>query len=160
INAKTLDLNDTLAGADGHDTLKFTTGGTVAAAALAKVSGFEYLQLADAGNTVTLTDGVVGHDGALVIVGGFKYDTADFIVQSGKGSHTVDASGTTKDVDFVGGAGTDKFIGNATDNYFLFLKPGQLTAAGQVDGRDGFDTVTVGAGTYSSDLFKGFKNVE
>src|SRR5436309_11574792 len=55
-SAADLTSADTVNGGTGFDALALTTGGTVAGAAFANVSGVEELLLSAAGNAVTLTD--------------------------------------------------------------------------------------------------------
>jgi len=163
VDAKSFNANDKLDGGDGSDTLKFSTGGVITAAAFGGSQNIEFVQLADAKNTVTIADSLVqSSDGnADVVMDGVVFRAFDFAVLGGKGNDTVDLSQITNGhIGIVSGGGVDNFIGSAQDDVFLFTQAGELTAADKVNGGDGSDTVVALAGTYTSDQFKGFKNIE
>ncbi|MYM35559.1 DUF4214 domain-containing protein [Duganella sp. FT94W] len=109
-----LSANDTLNGGAGSDTLTFTStaGGTISAAQLSHVSGFETLSVntGGAGNySLTLTDALVSPNatslGALTVA----RTTTD------SGTLKVDASAVsaTYTLTLTGGAGADTLIGGA-----------------------------------------------
>jgi hypothetical protein len=160
IDAKSFDKLDQLDGGSGENTLKFTTGGAVAQAAFAATTDFQFLQLADAGNSVVLTDSLLSGNAPVALDGGF-FRIFDFAVLGGKGNDTVDLSKLTNGhVGVVAGAGTDTIIGSAQDDSAIFNGAADLTGADKFDGGAGFDRVIGAAGTYSSDQLKGMKNVE
>jgi Ca2+-binding RTX toxin-like protein len=166
IDTKTLNGSDQIDGGSVNseggsgDTLQLTTGGAVAAGAFAQVTDIEVLQLSDFGNSVTLTNDLV--DGASDYAELPNWGWFDFLVLGGKGNDKIDISQVDAEsyVGVVAGAGADTLIGNAADNVFLFMNPGDLGASDKLDGGSGFDDVAVDAGTYSSDQFKGFQNIE
>ena len=166
IDAKSFDKNDTIDGGNGSDTLQFTTGGAIAAAAFANVANIDHIQLSDSGNKIVVPDSIASNadTGADVSVNGAVYDHFAFVVSGGKGSDLIDISGVDAStyiaVEGGGGKGADTIVGSAGDNYFFFAQPGELTAADKINGGDGYDDVVVAGGTYTSDQFKGFKNVE
>src|SRR3954452_2434027 len=108
----TLQSTDTITGgATGSffDILTLTAGGTIVAGQFAGVTNFELLNLANAGNSVALTNGLVGGS-----------SNGIFSVIGGSGDDTVDASGVTNSmrIAFYAGAGSDHFIGGNGNDYF------------------------------------------
>lgn len=88
---------DTVQGGAGVDTLLFTSNGTIAGGAFARVSGIERIALTDGTNNLTLSGAVPARNGAvLTVVGGSGNDTVDlvqaaglFTVEAGAGNDTI-----------------------------------------------------------------------
>jgi Ca2+-binding RTX toxin-like protein len=164
IDTKTLDKNDQLDGGGGsNDTLVFTSGGAVSIAGLEVTAHFEFIQLADAGNSIALTDAAIGNsDGAASIdFNGTTYDAFAFVL-GGKGSDTINLSATDSlSAAVLAGSGKDTLIGSDNhDDVFLFAKAGDLDAGDKISGGAGDDSVILTSGAYSSDQFKGFNSIE
>jgi len=137
----TLAATDTLTGgATGAfvDVLVLTAGGTVTAAQFAGVTNIEQLNLAAAGNSVTLTNGLVA---------GSSIAGPVFSVIAGAGVDNVNASGVTNGVRiaFRGSGGNDTFIGGTAADLFLFA-PTDLTVGNTITGGLGIDTIQLLAG--------------
>ncbi|WP_439813860.1 beta strand repeat-containing protein [Zavarzinia sp. CC-PAN008] len=120
---------DTVAGGGGAaiDQLRFTTAGTVAAGAFARVSGIELITLANGANTLTLTDALVASaTGAVLSIAG------------NMGNDSVDASALTggNAIDITGSGGVDTVIGGLGADTFRFTATA-LTAADRVTGGGG-----------------------
>jgi Ca2+-binding RTX toxin-like protein len=168
IDAKSFNNADQFHGGSGLDTLVFTTAGSIAASAFmdgakTTVDQVEFIQLSDAGNSIAINAmTVIASDGGATIdFGGGQYTDATFMVLGGKGADTVDLSGVTSGhVGVLAGAGKDTLTGSARADDFLFAKAGDLDAGDKIDGGAGHDRVILAAGSYTSDLFKGFKNIE
>ncbi len=79
-----LDSNDRVSGGTGTDRLQFTSAGTIAAGALAHVTGVEVVTLANGANSLVLTDALVG-----------SADNHIMAVNGGTGNDTIDASAVT-----------------------------------------------------------------
>ena len=129
------DLNavDTFQGGLGIDNLYFTTGGTVGPTALTNVTGVEAVVLNGLGNSVTLTNALVGgsDNGALAVAGG-------------AGNDSVDASGVTNGgtIAFFANGGADTFRGGNGTNSALFAAT-DLTSADTVQGGAGIDNLII-----------------
>ncbi|MEJ0075773.1 MAG: tandem-95 repeat protein [Alphaproteobacteria bacterium] len=121
------------------DVLTVTAGGTITAAQFAGVTNFEVLNLSNAGNKVSLTNGLVA--------GADKNGDHIFSVVGGSGDDTVDASGVTNSMRlaFVAGAGNDHFIGGNGNDTVLFATT-DLTSADVVSGGNGFDFLAFSTG--------------
>src|ERR1700733_703440 len=135
----TLQATDTITGgASGGfiDVLVATAGGTLTAGQFAGVTNVEELDLAAAGNAVTLTNGLVGGS-----------STGMFTVVDGGGSDTVDASGVTNNtaIIFQAAGGSDTFKGG-TGNDIVFIAPANLTSGHTIIGGAGVDTIWLNAG--------------
>ncbi|WP_176526912.1 calcium-binding protein, partial [Rhizobium subbaraonis] len=119
--AKDLTGSDKVVGGGGSaiDQLVFTTSGTIAASAFAKVSGIEKIVLAKGSNSLTVTDALVGSatgdllrvtggSGNDVINGvGVKTTSHRLIISGGEGNDTIIAGSGADTLD--GGAGADSF---------------------------------------------------
>jgi Ca2+-binding RTX toxin-like protein len=164
IDTKTLNGSDHIDGGGGTsgDTLKFTNGGVITAAMLAGVSGVEVLQLSDKGNTLTLTDDLPGSaTGVIRHYDGFQFIDETY-VQTGLGKDTVDLSQLNtyaSHVAIIGSAG-DKYIGSSGSDTFVFQKSSDLTAANQIDGGAGSDSLLLAGGTYTAAQLHGMKHVD
>ena len=147
-----LNSNDTFVGGSGVDTIWFTAGGVVPASAFTNASGIEAVVLGGAGNTVTLSNHLVGGS-----------DNGQFVVTSLGGNNTVDASGVTSTnaIIFNAGSGIDTLKGGAADDAFLFSAVSDLTSADVVIGGAGIDTIWLnGAGTVTAGAFAGVSGLE
>lgn len=118
----TLQTSDTITGvAAGSftDSLQLTAAGTITAVQFSGVTNIDELHLSDAGNIVTLSNGLVA--GAN---GGF------FSVFDGAGADTVDGSGITNGTKliFFAGSGADTFKGGSANDSFV-IAASQLTSA-------------------------------
>ena len=122
-DASDLTAADTVTGGAATDAIVITSAGALAASAFSNVTGIEALYLNTAGNTVTLTDGLVAGSSTGVVG-----------VVGAAGNDTVDASGVTNGVSiaFYGNGGTDSFIGHGATDVFV-------TAAAALDATDVFD---------------------
>jgi len=118
------------------DILTIIEGGTIAAGQFAGVTRFELLNLANAGNIVALTNGLVAESSAGI-----------FSVVGGGGNDTVDASGVTNGmrIAFYAVSGVDSFIGGNGNDYVEFAVA-ELTAADTVNGGNGFDILAFSTG--------------
>jgi Ca2+-binding RTX toxin-like protein len=131
-----LDSSDTISGGAGSaiDRLVFGAAGTVTAADFTHVSHIERLVLANGGNTVGLSDAMVGaadDNHLLTIIGGSGDDTVNggAVTTAANKLHVVAAGGN----DTVnGGAGADSLNGGAGKD--------------SLNGNDGNDTLLGGAG--------------
>jgi hypothetical protein len=121
-NAQHFSAADIIRGGAGFDILRFSTAGTISAAALAGVSGIERIQLANGTNSLTLTDALVGSaTGAILRVFG------------GSGSDTINASAVTTathDVIFGGGLGADHLIAGGGADLFDYFSAAGSTGTG------------------------------
>lgn len=148
-----LQANDTVSGGNGavSDILRLTTGGTLPADRLAGVSGIETVELAAAGNTITLTQALAatasGQTMTMIGAGGNDFIDAtafvaaqSLIARSGGGADTL-----------KGGAGADQFEFNVA----------QLTGADAADGGAGFDTLRfLTAGEIAAAALTGVQGIE
>ena len=146
------DLNavDTFQGGLGIDNLYFTTGGTVGPAALTNVTGVEALVLNGAGNSVILTNAVVGGS-----------DNGALVVADGAGNDSVDASGVTNGgtIAFLASGGADTFRGGNGTNIYSFA-PTDLTSADTVQG-GAIDILLLNtAGTLAASAFTNVTGIE
>ena len=146
------DLNavDTFQGGLGLDNLYFTTGGTVGPTALTNVTGVEAVVLNGLGNSVTLTNTLVGgsDNGALAVAGG-------------AGNDSVDASGVTNGgtIAFLASGGADTFRGGNGTNIYSFA-PTDLTSADTVQG-GAIDILLLNtAGTLAASAFTNVTGIE
>jgi Ca2+-binding RTX toxin-like protein len=147
-----LNSNDTFVGGSGVDTIWFTAGGGVPASAFTNASGIEALVLGGAGNTVTLSNQLVGGS-----------DNGQFVVTSLGGDNTADASGVTSTnaIIFNAGSGTDTLKGGAGNDAFVFSTVSDLTSSDVVIGGAGVDTIWLnGAGTVAAGAFAGVSGFE
>ncbi|MBR0850306.1 cadherin-like domain-containing protein [Bradyrhizobium diazoefficiens] len=148
----TLQAADTLTGgATGSlDILNVTATGTILGSQFAGVTGMEELDLSNAGNDVTLINGLVA---------GLPY----FVVRDGAGDDTVDASGITNNVPIVFaavGGGHDTFKGGNGNDNFQF-DPALLDSGDTIQGGSGTDIISLTtAGTIVSSAFAGVSSVE
>jgi Ca2+-binding RTX toxin-like protein len=136
--AGALTAADTVTGGAGGatDTLQFTSAGTVAAAALAGVTGIEQVVVA-AGVDLSLSDAFVAssaNGGLVTVLGSSGNDRVD--------AGAVASAGARIDVN--AGAGDDTFVGGAGNDVFRFGAP-NLTSADTVAGGAGNDTLTLTA---------------
>ncbi|WP_439817466.1 calcium-binding protein [Zavarzinia sp. CC-PAN008] len=121
---------DMLAGGlGGIDVLQLTAAGTIGTAALAGVSGFERIQLANGSNSLTLTAALVAsaEGGVLGIAGGTGNDLVD--------ARALGAS-LAIDVTAGGGGASDTLLGGAGADTFRFTM-GELTGSDRIVGGDG-----------------------
>lgn len=150
----TLQSVDTVTGGASNpfiDILEATAGGTVTAGQFAGVAGIEQLQLSSDGNSVALTDGLVGGSavGFLNVIGW-------------TGNDTIDANGTTNGVTirFYSGGGNDALTGGAGDDLFSFAAA-DLSAGDSVAGGTGFDSLEISTpGTLTAAALSGVTGVE
>ena len=164
IDTKSLNGSDILDGGkstDG-DILHLTTAGAVTAAALTNVTSMEVIQFSDLGNSITLTDAIVGtNEGVLRTYDGYTSIDEAYVV-TGKGHDTVDLSQLSTfggHVAVIGSAG-DTYIGSAGNDTFTFQKSADLTATTKIDGGAGGDGLTLAAGTYSAAQFHGLTHID
>ena len=142
-----LQATDTITGgATGGfiDVLVVTAGGTLTVGQFAGVTNVEELDLAAAGNAVTLTNGLVGGT-----------STGQFTVVDGGGDDTVDASGVTNNtaIIFQAAGGNDTLKGG-TGNDIVFIAPANLTSGDTIIGGGGVDTIWLNAaGTVAASGF-------
>lgn len=123
---------DVIRGNGGIDIVDITTGGTLAANALAGVQGVEQVHLSDSGNGVTLLDGnFTGVSSTRIKVIG------------GAGNDVVNASalGAANAVELLGGAGSDVLRGGAGDD--LFRSAASHLLGDTIQGNGGFDTLSI-----------------
>jgi Ca2+-binding RTX toxin-like protein len=149
---KAADLaGDTVSGGDGSDRLVLTSGGALAADALAGLSQVETIDLAAGGNAITLLDAnFTGVEYGRITVRGTK-----------SGSDVVDASGLSSahPVLIIAGAGRDVLRGGAGGDKFFF-KAADL-AGDTVSGGEGSDTLVFsGRGALAADALAGLSHVE
>jgi large repetitive protein len=147
-----LNSNDVFVGGSGVDTIWFTAGGVVPASAFTNASGIEAIVLGGAGNTVTLSNQLVGSS-----------DNGQFVATSLGGNNTVDASGVTSTnaIIFNAGSGTDTLKGGAGNDAFVFSAVSDLTSSDIVSGGAGVDTIWLnGAGTVAAAAFAGVSGLE
>src|SRR3954469_5300581 len=140
--SSTLQPTDTITGgATGSflDILTLTAGGTIVAGQFAGITNFEVLNLSNAGNSVSLTNGLVA--------GADRNGDHIFSVVGGSGDDTVDASGVTNGMRlaFIAGAGNDHFIGGNGNDTVVFTTT-DLTSADVVSGGNGFDFLAFSTG--------------
>ena len=146
----TLASTVSVTGGAGFDSLQITAGGAIDASAFAGVSGVEALILSDAGNNVTLGDGLVGGS-----------DDGYFVVADGAGNDVVDASSvTSRSLIIHASGGKDTLKGGSGADYFTFATA-DLTAADTVVGGAGNDVlVLTGAGTVGASAFSNVSGIE
>ncbi len=145
------DAADHVVGGAGFDTLLLAGGGVLAASAFSQVSGIEALNLAQAGNNVTLTNSLVASS-----------DAGFFSVFDGGGNDTVDASGITNGIGivFFAAGGNDTYLGNAGNSSFVFAT-GDLTSADTVHAGGGSDTLVLSSGgTLGASAFTNVTGIE
>ena len=151
----TVDLTsgDTIFGAGGSDTLRFTTSGTVSASAFANVSSIEQIALFNGGsNSLTLTDALVGSANAtlLTVTGGAGNDLMDGSQVNTTGYRVV----------MVAGSGADTLLGGASNNTFRFAAS-DLTNLDSVVGGAGNDRIEfTTAGVIGTTAFTRVSGVE
>ncbi|SFS10949.1 calcium-binding protein [Sphingomonas jatrophae] len=137
-NVADLTAGDTVSGGDGVsvDAINFMTAGTIAAGALANVSGIERLTFVAGTNGVTLTDAFVASaTGQRVTVYG------------NSGNDTIDAAtltGTNR-IEVYAGLGNDVLRGGAGNDLFRFSVAG-LDAGDTVAGGAGYDELAISSG--------------
>lgn len=119
---------DTVIGGGGSDQLLISTAGTLAAGALAHVSGIEKINLAAGGNALALTDANYSGIGTISVVGSAGNDMVDGV-----------ALGAGHNLDFTAGAGNDTLKGGAGDDTFRFSATD--LAGDSVQGGSGYDIV-------------------
>lgn len=149
----TLSSDDSVTGgASGTfvDVLVMTGAGIVTAGQFANVRNIEQLNLADGGDNVTLTNGLVQ-----------DASTAFFTVIDGNGDDTVDASTiTSKAIAFVASSGNETFRGGSRDDVFAFTAAG-LGSADTVVGGAGFDSLQITTGgAVGASAFAGVSGVD
>ena len=143
-----LDASDTLLGGLGLDRLRFLDAGTIAAASLANVSGFEEFQLAGGtGSFLALNTAILAASGGLLtVIGGSEASQVDasavaagrILYRAGGGADTM-----------LGGAGADTvessgaLVGNLGGGRDTLQLASAAAAAGSVDGGAGFDTLAL-----------------
>ncbi|WP_131819302.1 Ig-like domain-containing protein [Sphingomonas jatrophae] len=137
-NMAELTSGDTVAGGSGAgvDAINFMTAGTLAAGALANVSGIERLTFVAGANAVTLGDAFVGSaTGQRVVVYG------------NNGSDTVDGAGLTgaNRIEIYAGLGNDVLRGGAANDLFRFAAAG-LDGSDLVAGGAGYDELSISTG--------------
>jgi hypothetical protein len=116
-NAADLTSADSVNGGAGTDTLRLDTGGVVAATALANVQRIEVLELAAAGNTVTITQAMAASaDGGVLA-----------IVSKG-GNDRVSAVAATTQINYFAGSGAEEYRGG-TGIDRVQVTPATLSAA-------------------------------
>ena len=159
--ADQLQATDLIEGGDGsgrdwllfHDAvaLDFRAGGNASG-----LSGFEQIFLANAANSVILTDAFVAGAWRGTASAGY------FTVTGNDGNDTVDASlvGAGKRVAFIAGKGSDQFLGGA-GNDIIWFAPSALTAADRIDGGAGTDAIAFsGGGHIAQASFQNVRGVE
>ena len=128
------------------DVLSVTAGGTITAGQFAGVTKIEELDLSAAGNSVTLTNSLVG-----------RSSTGIFNVQENGGNNVVDASGVTNNTSilFQTASGNDTLTGGTSGDIFSFA-PSNLTSGDVIAGGAGFDIIllttagAVGASSFTN----------
>ena len=150
----TLQPTDTVTGgATGGfvDVLSLTAGGTITAGQFAGVTRMEELDLSAAGNSVTLTNGLVA-----------ATSTGQFTVRDGGGDDVVDGSAINNGIGVVvqAAAGNDTFKGGAGNDIFFFA-PSDLTSGDTVVGGAGVDTIWLtAAGVVTASAFTNVTGTE
>lgn len=145
----TLTFSDIVIGGEGsaQDRLIFTTSGTISASAFNNVSGIEEIVLDNGGNTLVLTDALVGsaYGDVLKVVGGSGNDVINAVNVVTAGHRLIVSAGNGDDT-ITAGAGNDKLSGGAGDD-----KLGGGVGDNTVSGGSGIDTAvfTGNAGGYS-----------
>ncbi|MDO6123577.1 hypothetical protein GB928_020480 [Shinella curvata] len=154
--------SDTVIGGEGSaiDQLAFTTAGTIAASAFAKVSGIEQILLANGGNNLTLTNALVGSAYGDILK-----------VTGGSGNDVINAAAVTtatNRVQITAGAGNDTLTGGAGADSFSFTVA-DLTSSDKVLGNVGDRTelvtprdqiVFTTAGTITAAAFANIAGIE
>ena len=127
--------------------LDFRAGGNASG-----LSGFEQLFLANAANSVILTDAFVAGAWRGTASAGY------FTITGNDGNDSIDASlvGAGRRVAFVAGKGNDQFIGGA-GNDIVWFAPSALTAADSIDGGAGTDAIAFSSAGHIAQ--SGFQNV-
>ena len=108
--------------------------------------------LGGAGNTVTLSNQLVGTSG-----------NGQFVVTSLGGNNTADASGVTSTnaIIFNAGTGIDTFKGGAGNDAFVLSAVANLTSSDVMTGGTGVDTIWLnGSGTVAAGAFAGVTGME
>jgi Ca2+-binding RTX toxin-like protein len=164
-DATLLDATDTLLGGLGLDRLQFLDAGTITAASLANVSGFEEFQLAGGtGSSLTLNTAIVtAAGGFLTVIGGSEASQVDAsAVASGRILYRAGAGADT----MQGGAGNDTvessgvLVGNLGGGRDTLQLASAAAAAGSVDGGAGFDTLALlNRGLHVLTAYAGFERV-
>src|SRR4051794_15105164 len=137
--ASTLQSTDSITGgATGGfiDVLSVTAGGTIGATQFAGVTNVEELDLAAAGNSITLTNGLVAGS-----------STGQLTIVDGGGDDIVDGSTISNGVGLVfqAGAGNDTLKGGSGNDIF-FIAPADLNSNDTFVGGSGVDTIWFTAG--------------
>ncbi|MCJ8056593.1 beta strand repeat-containing protein [Shinella curvata] len=139
--------SDTVTGGEGSaiDQLVFTTAGTIAASAFAKVSGIDQIVLANGSNNLTLTNTLVGsaYGDILKLTGGSGNDVINAAavttttnrvqITAGAGNDTLTGGAGADTLD--GGAGNDILIGGAGNDTLI-----GGTGKDKLSGGSGVDT--------------------
>lgn len=150
-NAIDLTNADSVNGGAGTDTLRIDTGGALAGTALANVQRIEVVELAAAGNTITITQAMAASaDGGVLA-----------IVSRG-GADRVNALAATTAVNYFAGAGTEEYRGG-TGIDRVHVTPGTLAATDVFTGGSGsaIDVLRItGAGAFAADALAGVSGFE
>src|SRR4051794_27138552 len=152
--ASTLQSTDAITGgATGGfiDVLSVTAGGAIAASQFAGVTNVEELDLAAAGNAVTLTNGLVAGS-----------STGQFTIVDGGGNDVVDGSavGNAVALVFQAGVGNDALKGGSGNDIF-FIAPADLNSNDTFIGGSGVDTIWLtAAGVVPGSAFNNASAIE
>ena len=155
LDPTTLQSTDTVTGGAAgafHDFLVVTAGGTLTASQFSGVTNIEEINLAAAGNTVALANGLVAGN-----------SIGYFAVVDGGGDDNVDASGITNStaIAFYISGGTDTLTGGNGNDAFIFTGGATLSAADTLIGGTGNDTIYIGgAGPLAASAFDHVSGVE
>lgn len=142
---------DTISGGLGNDILILTTAGTLAATALANMTGVESINLAAGTNAATLFN--ANYTGVA---------SGRIIINGNSGNDTLDASGLTgtNAADLRAGAGTDTLKGGAGADSFQFAAA-SLDALDTITGNGGADLLRMTtAGALAANALAGLTSVE
>lgn len=142
---------DRVQGGAGTDSLVFSASGAIAAEALVNVAQVERIVFAAGGNAITFDGSFGPAEYRLEIVGSNGNDVVDASQVQGSGFQAFTISAGGGDDLFIGGNGDDRFIFDA----------GQLNAADQVLGLDGYDTLVFGtSGTITAEALTNVSGIE
>lgn len=153
LDPTTVQSNDTVTGSNTggfFDLILVTAGGTILGSQFAGVSNIEQINLASAGNSVTLTDNMVSGS-----------SIGYFAVVGGSGSNTIDASGITSEpIAFFSGGGIDTFKGGGGNDAMVVAAP-DLNSTDTIHGGAGVDNLYFStAGNVSASAFANVTGIE
>lgn len=167
----TLQPGDAAIGGGGFDTLQFTAGGSIAAAALAGIADIDRVLFSTAGNALTLAAALVASAGGLLEVrGNLGNDLLDASALTNPAQAVIFLTGLGGADTLIGGAGNDSATIQAAGTRLFQLGGGNdsvvagfdmIGAADTIQGGAGFDRLTFNtAGAVLAASLAGLSSIE